>query len=352
MSVYKDENRNSWYAVVRVTDPLTGKKKQIKKRGFITKREAKAWEAEQMRNPEIKTSITFHQVADAWEKSSQVSPEQEQKHRAHFRIRFAEHYDRPIMEITKLQLEKWRTDLIDDPSSTKTKNDTITFVKSVFRYGSEFYGLPNTAQFLKMMKKTAEEQTKEMKVWTPEQFYQFLSCEENLVYRLYYETVFWTGMRRGEALALQKTDLQDGCLYIHGSIKHFKNGIKPTKTKQTRRIRIDTKLAEDLQILMQTEGPFLFGGEQSLPLSGVYSRWKKAIKESGVEPIRLHDLRHSHASWLINNGVNIIAVSKRLGHSTINETLKTYTHLLESTDNEMMDKIENYRKCYQNVTTK
>ena len=67
--------------------------------------------------------------------------------------------------------------------------------------------------------------------------------------------------------------------------------------------------------------------------------FKKAIKESCVKPIRLHDLRHSHATILINEGVNIVAVSKRLGHTDINQTLKTYTHLLKNTDEQMMETI-------------
>jgi len=58
-----------------------------------------------------------------------------------------------------------------------------------------------------------------------------------------------------------------------------------------------------------------------------------------VKPIRIHDLRHSHATWLINNGVNIVAVSKRLGHADIEQTLKTYIHLLESSDQGMMAKL-------------
>ena len=65
-------------------------------------------------------------------------------------------------------------------------------------------------------------------------------------------------------------------------------------------------------------------------------QFKKAIKASGVKNIRLHDLRHSHATILINNGVNIVAVSKRLDIET---TLKTYTHLLSDTNKELIDKI-------------
>ena len=62
-----------------------------------------------------------------------------------------------------------------------------------------------------------------------------------------------------------------------------------------------------------------------------------------MKPICIHDLRHSHATWLINSGVNIVAVSKRLGHASINQTLKTYTHLLQKTNDEMMDTIESFK---------
>ncbi|MBQ1324985.1 MAG: tyrosine-type recombinase/integrase, partial [Solobacterium sp.] len=65
--------------------------------------------------------------------------------------------------------------------------------------------------------------------------------------------------------------------------------------------------------------------------------FNKAIAKAGVRKIRIHDLRHSHASLLINNGVNIVAVSKRLGHSNIEQTLQTYTHLLEKTDSQMLE---------------
>lgn len=58
--------------------------------------------------------------------------------------------------------------------------------------------------------------------------------------------------------------------------------------------------------------------------------------KSGVKKIRIHDLRHSHATILINNGINIVSVSRRLGHSDVNMTLKNYTHLLQKRDEEMM----------------
>ena len=81
-----------------------------------------------------------------------------------------------------------------------------------------------------------------------------------------------------------------------------------------------------------------------LPPETITRKFHKAIKESGVKRITVHSLRHSHASWLINNGVNILAVSKRLGHKDVSTTLRVYTHLLEQTDNDMLGKLNSYRK--------
>jgi len=61
---------------------------------------------------------------------------------------------------------------------------------------------------------------------------------------------------------------------------------------------------------------------------------------TGVTHIRVHDLRHSHASMLINMGCNIVLVSKRLGHESVSITLDTYGHLYPTQEDDMIDKLE------------
>ena len=77
-----------------------------------------------------------------------------------------------------------------------------------------------------------------------------------------------------------------------------------------------------------------------MPPTTIERKKNIAVKDSGVKRIRIHDLRHSHASMLICNGMNIVSVSKRLGHSDVNMTLKVYTHLLDKYDSQMMDFLE------------
>lgn len=346
MAVLKDEKTGKWYVHIKFRDPVTEKIRWKKKRGFITKREAKQWEAQALNQSTQPTEILFDKIAEEWEQYNQISETQRQKHAANFRIRFADYYHQPLASITKQKLIRWRTQLAEnDRYATKTKNDTITFVKGVFAYAHEAYGIENTAEFLKPLKKTDSEiMNNEMEVWTPEEFSRFLSSVDNRTFALFFEFLFWTGCRRGEALGLQKSDIDGEWINIHQSIKHFKNGLKPTKTKQSRKIRLDPVLLEHLQPLLDLPGPFLFGGDQSLSLTQVDKHFREGIEKSGVKKIRLHDLRHSHASWLIASGANIVAVSKRLGHSDVAMTMKIYTHLLQNSDDEMMDIITKNHK--------
>lgn len=90
-----------------------------------------------------------------------------------------------------------------------------------------------------------------------------------------------------------------------------------------------------------TDDWFIFGRLSPLPQTSIDRVKDNAINKSNVRRIRVHDLRHSHASNLIANGINIVAVSKRLGHSDVNMTLKVYTHLIKKNEDELLAYIDN-----------
>ena len=347
MSVYKDNKRGTWYVSYSEKDPVTNKYVHRTKRGFKTKKEASQWEKD-IHSPEQHIPVkklTFHQVADQWADYIQASSESRRQHREHFQYRFAKYYDAPIGDISKLDLTLWRNELAKTDWSTATKNMTICYVRSVFAFASEMYEIPNVSTVLKRLKKTNQEiMDFEAEVWTPDEFEIFLGAIEDSTYKAFFQFLYWTGCRRGEAIALQKDDISDHFVLIRYSQRDKTTGLRPTKTKQIRKIEIDNTLWQDIQPLMQEKGPYLFGGHRALSPTSIDRQFKAGIETSGVSKIRLHDLRHSHATWLINNGVNIVAVSKRLGHSTIEQTLKTYTHLLENTDQQMMYKINHTRE--------
>ena len=344
MPVYRDAKRGTYYVSFSQKDILTGKFKHVQKRGFITQKEAKQWERENYGRVRIVNKAhSFKDVSEQWERAAQATLETQRKHKEHYEKRFAEFQDRTIESITKADLIQWRSDLAETGYSTRTKNSTISYVKSVFKFANEMYGVPNNAASLRQLKRTDTEVMKEMEVWTPEEFQRFLQVVDIPVYKRYFEFLFWTGCRRGEGVALQKDEVTDGFATIRYSQRTCKGGRKPTKTKQVRKIQLDRTLWTHLQPLLEEEGPYLFGGNKPLSPTMIDYHFKKWIEEAGVKRIRIHDLRHSHATWLINQGVNVVAVSKRLGHATIEQTLKTYTHLLSHTDQQMMSTIDSYR---------
>ena len=89
---------------------------------------------------------------------------------------------------------------------------------------------------------------------------------------------------------------------------------------------------------------FIFYREKPLSQTTIDRKKENAINKSGVKRIRIHDFRHSHASNLIADGIDIVAVSKRMGHSNINITLTTYAHLLDKSTEKLIDSIENSSK--------
>ena len=155
----------------------------------------------------------------------------------------------------------------------------------------------------------------------------------------FFRTLFFTGMRKGEARALQIQDLdvENATITINKSMRKYNSSLKAPKTPSgVRKIRIDSNTLELLKPLRQHE-KWLFGDYKPISRDRVDRAFKAGIAASGVKKIRIHDLRHSHASFLILKGANIIAVSKRLGHSSVNMTLNTYAHLMKDAETELIE---------------
>lgn len=345
MSVSKDKT-GKWYAVVKQKNPYSGQTEWKKKRGFSTKREAQAWEADILRT-ESSSLPEFSIIADEYLKSMDTSINTANQKRAKYRLYFSDYIHTPIDKITKPELQRWRNNLGDQELSTQTKNLTLQYVKAVFLYASKVYGIENNAVMLKTFKKTDAEINCEMQTWSAAEFNQFLSAVDLPVYRLYFEFLYWTGCRRGEALAITKDRISpDGKVVIKESIKHFENGAKSTKNRKIRVIQLDPVLLKDLEPLIKAPGQYLFAGERTLPITNIQREFTNGIRKSKVKKIRLHDLRHSHVSNLIASGVNIVAVANRIG-DTVAQVEKTYAHMMKESEDYMNSAITQMHSCMQ-----
>lgn len=345
MPVYKDQARGSWYVRISTQDPVTGKRSEKKKRGFKKKADAVAWEAEQ-RTGAISgpCALTFRQLDEVfidYKSPRKASTRAQERHRvAKYCAAFA---DLPVQKITKKDLLTWYLQLQALPVSVSVKNHVISIVRSVLRFGHDVYGLPDDSSVLKKIRKEAKRE--EMTTWSPDQFAAFLAAVPAGPYREFFRFLYWTGVRRGEALALRRDDVDAEAHTVHvwHQIKNYSAGFMPLKTDASDRVLAipDALWAHLGPVVAQCtdDRPFLFGGDRSLAISSVARYMAAGIKASGVPAIRLHDLRHSFATNAIGSGANIVAVSRYLGHATIQQTLATYTHLLQSADRDLVQKV-------------
>lgn len=350
MPAYQDKARGTWYCTYQVKDKATGRFKTKKKRGFSTRREALAYERKNRYGTDDVTSMSFNQVAEEYFNSKTVAQNTEDIQKMQLRLHFP-YAEYKLSSITKSLILEWLQALrIDVTHKTTTKNQVIQLVKAVLMYAEDKYEVSTPSKSLKKLDtpKAERQQRQEMHVWELDQFQTFYNAIDNYVLKTFFEFLYWTGCRKGEARALHKADvdLTAKTVTIKYTIDEVKYGLKEgTKTDSgIRTISIDDTLAEHLKPLMDSEGEFLFYGKAPIDIYPIRACWDKTIKETGLPRIKIHDLRHSHASFLIGHGTPITMVSKRLGHANPSITYKVYAHIIEKNEDELMQLLSDSHK--------
>lgn len=183
-----------------------------------------------------------------------------------------------------------------------------------------------------------------MSIWTRDQFEHFLQFEKRPGYHAAFNTLFYTGMRSGELLALTPKDIDKDKPLIHinknFAIVQGKEMILTPKTPKSKRdVMIHHQLHQEL--LDYIGGMYLEPDDRIFYFtkSGLRACFQRMAKKAGLEVIRLHDLRHSHASMLIEMGVPIMQISERLGHENVQTTWNTYAHLYPGKDRQISEQI-------------
>ena len=185
-----------------------------------------------------------------------------------------------------------------------------------------------------------------MKFWTLGEYQRFIAAVEHPLYRPIFETLYYTGMRVGELLALtyRNIDLEGGIIHITKTLKRIgtENIITAPKTPKSKRdILIPSFLVEELkEYYKHVYDPDL--DEPVFPTlrASILYNLKQYAKRAGVKEIRVHDLRHSHVALLVELGFNPLLIAERLGHEDIKTTLNTYSHLYPNKQIELINKLE------------
>lgn len=246
-----------------------------------------------------------------------------------------------IYEINDTDFINWQNYIKDLGYSNSFNNQIFSMIKGFFDYLAKFYNIENFAIKFGKVHNFSFEEKKELNVWTLQEFKKFIKVVDNTIYHALFSFLFFTGVRKGEALALKFTDVKGKYVAINKTLtKEFFNGKRielSTKTKQsTRKIRIDWKLRSELNFLRNyytkiygyfDESFYVFGGKQPISTTTLERKKNNYCQLAGVKQIRIHDFRHSHATILYHKKVKIKYIQLRLGHSDIATTLNTYIHI-------------------------
>lgn len=158
----------------------------------------------------------------------------------------------------------------------------------------------------------------------------------------------FTGIRKGELLALEWNDYRKGTLDINKVVSHSPIGYEtlPPKANSNRLLSLDIKTCQILDKLYKEfpTSPRIFESEKGGMLSLSKPRkWLLEItKNKKIEPIRIHDFHHTHAILLFESGVSLKQVQYRLGHSDLKTTMNVYTQITEYAKDNIGDKFSEY----------
>lgn len=191
--------------------------------------------------------------------------------------------------------------------------------------------------------------SREMLFWTREEYEKFSEAimDKPLAYYAF-EMLYWCGLREGELLALTPSDFdfEKGTVSVSKTYTHLnrKDVITTPKTGKSNRTvqmpqNVCDKMRDYIQSLYKPEPD-----ERIFPFTKYFltSEMQRGSKAAGVKRIRIHDLRHSHISLLIDMGFPLTAIAARVGHETVDITCM-YGHMLPSRQTEMAEKLDMFR---------
>ena len=349
MPAYKDEKTGKWFAKFYYTN-WQGIKKQKWKRGFATKKEALGFERDFLEKQSANPDMTFQNLYEIYMEDMAARLKQSTllTKKAVLQTHILPFFSsKPINEIKASDVRRWQAKLMSSPNNySQTYLKKInTELNSIINYAKRFYDL-NTNPCGKAGT-IGKAKAEEMDYWTYDEYIAFREGvkDKSLSY-ICFEVLYWTGMREGELLALSPADidLDNKTISINRTYQRIEGKdvfTSPKTRKSKRKIPIPDFLCQELSDYIQSRY-MLDADERLFPVTKSYLSHEmiRGCKNTGVKKIRIHDIRHSHASLLINQGCDALMLADRLGHEKVSTTLNTYSHLFPHKQQELVHSLE------------
>ncbi len=351
MAIFRNESNGTWYTMFRYTD-WKGERKQKCKRGFKKKQDALDWEQEFQRQTRADLDMTFESFVKIYmeDMKNRIREHTWQTKISIIESKLLPYFkDKKMCDIAAKDIIKWQNEMI----AHRDKNGkafSATYLKTlhnqisaILNHAVRFYELKSNpaAKAGSVGKKEATE----MLFWTKDEYLKFADSMMDKPLSFYaFEVLYWCGVRLGELLALttKDFDFKKNTLSITKSYQRLsgKDVITDPKTPKSKRIiQIPDFLSDEIQEyikLFYSHSPT----DRLFPISKSYLHHEmtRGAKEQDVKRIRIHDLRHSHVSLLIEMGFSAVAIADRVGHESIDITYR-YAHLFPSKQAEMADRL-------------
>lgn len=375
MANFKNYGKKNWGYRFKYKDPITGKNKEKSQRGFERKDEA-----------EHAAAIMKKKLEEAEELTDNISLK-------HFLNEWLNHYKKPTLRKNTIEIHKRN---IDNHILPYFKEILLNRVKPIMYqkflnhlaekdyskrtieliHGTMFGAMKKASALGKIERNPCFDAVIPTKKSRKDEGLEYLESEHvstflttayqyDYIYWIFFKVLIETGMRKGEAAALQWSDidLKEGKIYINKTLD-FQAGNEddrlgdPKTYNSKRNITISKSLINDLHfhkkyqnqnklalneiyyhdlnlVLCRNDGNFM-------PKSTLFNAFSRILKQAGLKQLPIHSLRHTHAVLLLEAGAEMKYVQERLGHGSIQITSDVYAHISKKIEKDTMDKYESY----------
>lgn len=355
MPAYKDEKRGTWYASFYYTN-WKGEYKKKKKRGFKLKKQAEDFEREFLLKESGNPNMTFETLVELYyeDLTHRVRKSTNNTKRNMIDTHVLPVFKlKVVSEITNADIRRWQNLMLKKINPRTGQPYKPTYLRSInsqlsaiLNFAVEYYNLQKNP--CSRVKSIGKKRADEMKFWTLDQFNKVIDCEELPAYHIAFMMLYWTGMRVGELLALTPKKVIDATESVSITETYKREEGEdvfddPKTENSIRTVSLPDFIYKELKQYINA----LYGIKPNdrifyFTKSALNKELDRIAEKAGIERIRVHDLRHSHVSLLIELGYRTHAIAKRIG-DTPEEVDRTYAHLYPNKSQDIAKELSRHK---------